>query len=249
VSTTEDAGQDTLSGLPSAAALGLTQLVALERVTSTMDEAHARAERGASAGTLVMAATQDAGRGRSGKSWHSAPGAGLWCTLIERPADTRALDVLALRVGLALADALSAFVEEPIGLKWPNDLLLGTRKVAGILIEVRWRDGRPEWVAIGMGINRRLPAEVPHAAAVRETVPLSTLLSAIVPPVRSAARAIGVLTAEEREAWARRDVAVGREIVEPLAGVVLGIAPSGALLVRTADGANAEASSGSLVFA
>ena len=124
-----------------------------------MDVAHAIAADGAPAGTLVLAASQEQGRGRSGKHWLSAPDAGLWCTFIERPRDARALDVLALRVGLHLAEALDALVdsarEGPVQLKWPNDLWLASGKLGGILIEARWRDGVPEWVAIGVGINRR----------------------------------------------------------------------------------------------
>ena len=137
--------------------LGLARLDYHVRVTTTMDVAHALAEEGAPAGTLVLASSQAAGRGRSGKSWTSEPDAGLWCTLIERPRDARALEVLALRVGLHLADALAPLVDGAVQLKWPNDLYVHDRKLGGILIEVRWRDARPEWVAIGVGINRVVP--------------------------------------------------------------------------------------------
>jgi BirA family biotin operon repressor/biotin-[acetyl-CoA-carboxylase] ligase len=240
------------AGAPAASvveALGVAQLIYRERVGSTMDEVHALAAQGAPAGTVVLASMQEAGRGRGGRPWLSEPDAGLWCTVLERPSDSRALDVLALRVGLSLADALTPLVSDAIGLKWPNDLLLGRRKLAGILIEVRWRDGRPEWVAIGIGINRRVPHEYPFAAAIREDVPRDQLLQAAVPAVRAAARGIGALTEAECARWASRDAAAGRPVREPVAGIVQGITPSGAVCIRLEDGTQREVSSGSLVFA
>src|SRR5207253_2703530 len=107
----------------------------------------------APAGTLILAEEQFAGRGRQGRRWTSQPGAGIWLTLIERPSDAAALDVLALRCGLYAANALDTLAAHPIKLKWPNDLYSGGRKLAGILIETRWRGTSPEWVAIGFGLN------------------------------------------------------------------------------------------------
>ena len=80
-------------------------------------------------------------------------GAGVWLTLIERPADIRALDVLYLRCGLRAAAALDALAGDTIALKWPNDLYARGRKLAGIPIETRWRVSTPDWVAIGFGLN------------------------------------------------------------------------------------------------
>jgi BirA family biotin operon repressor/biotin-[acetyl-CoA-carboxylase] ligase len=242
----------TALGAPSpdvVARAGITELAYHEVVGSTMDEAHALAEQGARAGTVILASAQEAGRGRGGRPWLSEPDAGLWFTMIERPADVRALDVLALRVGMHLADALEPAVQGRIGLKWPNDLLIERRKLAGILIEVRWREGRPEWVAIGVGINRRVPDDYPLAAAVRGDVSRDELLVLAVPAVRAAAREVGPLSAEEGARWSQRDVAAGRLVREPVAGVVQGITPQGALCVRDETGRVREVTAGSLVFA
>lgn len=228
--------------------LGLARLDYHVRVTSTMDVAHALAEDGAPAGTLVLASAQASGRGRSGKSWASEPDAGLWCTLLERPQDSRALEVLALRVGLQLADVLTACVEAPVQLKWPNDLLVQGRKLAGILIEVRWRDAKPEWVAIGVGINRVVPASFPDVAHVRDDISRDSLLSLVAPALRRAAAAHGPLTAEECRVWAARDFAVGRHVTSPAAGIVQGITPQGAVRIATEHGEIA-CQSGSLLFA
>ena len=163
--------------------------------------------------------------------------------------DQRALDVLALRTGLALADALQPFCDGRITLKWPNDLFLGTGKLAGILIEARWRESLPEWVAIGVGVNRRVPAAIPGAASVREDIARDALLRAMLPAMRGAAALVGSLTAAECAQWAERDLAYGREITEPRPGRAMGIDAAGALRIVEPRGAIYAARSGSLVFA
>ena len=235
--------------LPTPESLGLARLVHREEVTSTMDIAHELAAAGAAAGTLVLADRQMSGRGRGGHRWTSEAGAGLWMTLVERPADARDVSMLSLRLGLALADALSPLVDEPVALKWPNDVFVGPGKVAGILVEARWRDTAIDWVAIGIGINRRVPSTVPGAAAVRPGVSRGTLLAAVVPGLRDAARRRGPLSVEERGSWHARDLARGRSISRPLRGVVEGIAADGALLVMTEPGRPATlVRTGSIVF-
>lgn len=212
-----------------------------------MDVAHELGAQGAPAGTLVLADEQSAGRGRQGRSWSSAPGAGIWLTIIERPSDAAALDVLSIRAGLSIAPALEAFVDAPLRLKWPNDLYAGERKLGGILIEARWRGERLDWVAIGVGINVRTPRDEPRAAALRFGVSRLDVLGAIVPRVRAAAASRGALMPDERLAFEARDLAVGRRCLEPVAGRVAGIDERGALLVETPTGV-VQARAGSLVF-
>ena len=123
-----------------------------------MDVAHALAAEGAPAGTVVLADHQSAGRGRGGRAWLSEAGAGIWLTLIERPQDVRADRGAGCSAsGCDAALALDRYAGGLVGLKWPNDLYLGGRKLAGVLIEARWQDGAPTWVAIGIGINVRVP--------------------------------------------------------------------------------------------
>src|SRR5204863_4244092 len=134
---------------------------------------------------------------RGGKSWQSSPGAGLWLTLIERPAESSGLGVLSLRVGLAAAEALDRFASEPIRLKWPNDLYVDRGKLGGILVEARWREQAVEWVAIGVGLNVKLPDEVDGAAALEQGTARLDVLAELVPAVRLAARSNGPLLIEE----------------------------------------------------
>lgn len=232
-----------------AARLGVPALVALDSVGSTLDIAHSVAADGAPDGTLVLADAQTAGRGRSGKRWTSAPGSGIWLTFIERDLDPATISLLALRLGIAAADALQPFADSPIGVKWPNDLQLGAAKLAGILAEARWRDGAPEWVAVGMGINVSPPADVPNAAGLRRGTSRTDVLIALIPALRAAARQRGELRDAELAAMAARDIARGRRALAPGEGIVEGISAAGELLLRLPDGAVAAHRSGSLVLA
>ena len=214
-----------------ARALSVPSILLYEEIGSTLDAAHQRAADGAPAGTLVLADAQTAGRGRMGRSWTSQRGSGVWLTLIERPRDVAALEVLSIRVGLAIAPALDAFANDTVRLKWPNDVYVGARKLAGILVEARWRDAKPEWVSIGVGINVRRPENEAKACGLNEGVSRLEVLQAILPALRSAALRQGCLTLDELEAFAGRDLARGRECVEPIVGVVQGIDSTGGLLV------------------
>lgn len=232
-----------------AARMGLARVVTFDEVASTMDVAHELAAAGAAAGTLVLAERQTAGRGRTGKQWTSPAGTGLWLTLVERPRDRTAIEVLSLRVGLEVARALDGLAGARVQLKWPNDLQIDGRKLAGVLVEARWRDQRPDWVAIGVGLNVAPPPGVVAAAGLRADATRLRTLAALVPALRRAAAARGPLVPEEMTAWTTRDAAVGRACSTPLRGTVVGIAPDGALLVRDDDGVTRAARGGSLIFA
>ena len=213
-----------------------------DEVDSTQDIAHELAEKGADAGTVVVAKSQRAGRGRQGRAWVSAPGLGVWCTVIERLRDSRALDVLSIRVGLQLADALDPHAGSRIGLKWPNDLVLPQAasrepqaKLGGILIEARWSGDKLAWVAIGVGVNVIAPSGV-GAAGLAPGTKRSDVLDAVIRSVRAAAALRGPLTSEELARYAMRDTLKGRRIVSPGTGTVAGVDHTGALMVETADG-------------
>ena len=211
--------------------LGLRSVIAFSTVGSTLDVAHALAARGPSDGTLVVADAQSAGRGRMGRTWQSEAGAGVWLTLIEKPPAGPALDVLSLRIGLALAPALEPLAEASIRLKWPNDLYVSDHKLAGVLVEARWRDGAPEWVAIGVGINVRVPRSEPKAAGLIGGTRRVDVLRRAVTAIREAVAQTGPLTEGELTDFAARDLAAGRTSLEPVRGRVLGIDASGALKV------------------
>jgi len=125
----------------------------LPTTSSTNDVARDLAEKGAPEGTIVIAEAQTKGRGRLGRTWHSPPGAGLYFSIVLRPRlDPSDLPKITLLAGTAVAES----IEETTGLhpviKWPNDLLLAGKKVAGILTEL-YGDIAAPYVILGIGIN------------------------------------------------------------------------------------------------
>jgi BirA family biotin operon repressor/biotin-[acetyl-CoA-carboxylase] ligase len=225
-----------------------------ERVGSTMDVIHVLAEAGAEAGTVVVADEQLEGRGSRGRSWHSPPG-GLWISVLFRPPAVGGIEVISLRVGLAVARTLDPFVSTPVRLKWPNDLMLGNRKVGGILCEARWQGGALGWVAVGVGLNLRneIPAELrPVAVALMDQRP-EIRMSEVLEPVVAALRLLDLraerLSATELDHFAARSWLSGREIRKPLCGTVTGLDHDGTLRVRTAKGSHVSLRSASIELA
>ena len=230
------------------------RLYRYERVGSTMDVIHQLAAEGAGAGTIVLAGEQLEGRGSRGRSWHSPPG-GLWLSALFRPPVAAGTEVISLRVGLAVAEALERLVSCPIHLKWPNDLMLKERKVGGILCEARWQGGMLAWVAAGVGLNVRnqIPAELSHLAVSLTRERPDITLDGVARPIVTALRSVDLqpeqLSRPELDQFARRDWLSGREIREPMSGMVTGVREDGALLVRTANGSDIPLRSGSVELA
>jgi BirA family biotin operon repressor/biotin-[acetyl-CoA-carboxylase] ligase len=148
---------------------------------------------------------------------------------------------------LAIAEALDRFAAGPIRVKWPNDLYIERSKLAGILVEARWREQAVEWVAIGMGINVSQPEGVEMAAGLEPGTERVDVLRDLIPAVRSAAQQTGQLETGELEEFNARDLARGKKCVEPALGRVAGITAGGELLVALADSV-ARFRSGSLVL-
>jgi BirA family biotin operon repressor/biotin-[acetyl-CoA-carboxylase] ligase len=231
-----------------AAALSLPRVVLMRRASSTMDEAHLLGAQGGPGGTLIVADEQTAGRGRGGKRWTSARGRGLWMTLLERPGTASGLDVLSLRLGLHAAPVLETFCGAPVQIKWPNDLYAGSAKLAGILVEARWRAQEPEWVAIGIGVNVVSPPEFGAAACLLPGTRRGQVIPALVPALRAAAAARGPLSSAELAEFDRRDFARHRRCLKPAEGIAAGITNDGALILAGAHGV-AHYRAGSLEFA
>lgn len=142
------------SALPASA----LNLAVLRRVDSTNDLAR-RIRRELAVDDITVSASamlafeQTAGRGRQGRRWLSPPGRGVYATLVTRLAAEERLPVLPLAVGAALADAIDPHLLRPCLLKWPNDLVVGGRKVGGVLVESAVREGSPPDLIVGFGVN------------------------------------------------------------------------------------------------
>jgi BirA family biotin operon repressor/biotin-[acetyl-CoA-carboxylase] ligase len=119
---------------------------------STSDRARELAIGGAPSGTVVTADEQTAGRGRTGRQWSAPSGSSLLCSVILRPLEAHH-GLLPLAVPLAVCDAAEALAPVECQVKWPNDVWLSEKKLAGVLIEAR----PPDWAVIGVGLNLSTP--------------------------------------------------------------------------------------------
>ena len=145
----------------------------LDETTSTNDVAAHLAERGAPEGTVVAAESQTAGRGRMGRAWCSPPGAGLYVSVVLRPAGGMSshrnpASLLTLASGVAIVEGVRTVTGLPAEIKWPNDVVIGKRKLAGILAESTAQGGVVHHVVLGFGVNLQ-PAAYPPDVARRAT--------------------------------------------------------------------------------
>lgn len=227
------------------------RLVARATVGSTMDEARALAEAGAEDGTLVWAREQAGGRGRQGRPWDSPPG-NLYMTLILRPECTpNQAAQLGFAAGVALGDAIGS-VCPPLDVlyKWPNDVLLNGRKVAGVLLESKsTADGKLDWLLLGLGANvesfpkdSAYPATSLRFEGTPAEVTAVDLLEAFARHFMNwASRWLEEGFGPLRNAWLAHAAAKGETIEvrlpnESLAGVFVDLDQDGRLLLRLSDG-------------
>ena len=144
-----------------------------ESVASTNDVAARLADSGAEEGTTVVAEMQTAGRGRHGRVWFSPAGAGLYVSIIVRPRPSLSkgehpATLLTLAAGVAIAEAVRVTTGLPAEIKWPNDIVIARRKLAGILTEAAVHGSSPQFVVLGFGVNLQ-PAAYPPELGSRVT--------------------------------------------------------------------------------
>ena len=222
-------------------------------VSSTSDVASALAEGGAPEGVVVVANAQSAGRGRHGRVWASPPGAGLYVSVVLRPGE-RIIPMVTIAAGVAVVEGIRAATGLRSQLKWPNDVYLGPRKVAGVLAEAGATAGGGltiGHVVLGFGINV-MPAAYPPDVALRATslegelgrsvdrgLLLAECLSALAERYADLAqgRVMGLI--EAWRGWAASTL--GRKVRldaagDQLEGIAENIDETGALIVRTQAG-------------
>ena len=199
-------------------------------VDSTNERARAFAARGAPHGTLVSAREQTAGRGRQGRTWSAPPGRALLCSLVVRDPPR----LLPLSAGVALAEVVGAGA----AVKWPNDVLLDGRKVAGILVEGRPQEG---WAVVGIGLNVAvrdgdLPPELRERAGTLglDPVDVETVLARLLAVLE---RWLSMPQDAVLEALRSSDALIGRRVQWAGGeGEAAGVDGDGRLVVSTADG-------------
>jgi BirA family transcriptional regulator, biotin operon repressor / biotin---[acetyl-CoA-carboxylase] ligase len=136
-------------------------VVHYDEVSSTQDIAAQLARSGAAEGTLVIAEMQKKGRGRKGRSWASLPSGGIYLSLILRPNLMPSKVVqIPLIAGVAMTKAIRETVPLQTMIKWPNDILIGKKKVGGILTEMSSEIDGVNYVVLGIGLNVNMPASL-----------------------------------------------------------------------------------------
>ena len=137
---------------------GKQEIVCLKETDSTNLQAKILAAGGAPEGTLVLAEERSAGRGRKGRTWFSAKGRGIYASLILRPVlSPSEAQGITLITAVAAAESLISATKLPIRIKWPNDLLINGKKIAGILTEIGTEMDSIDYIVVGIGLNVNTP--------------------------------------------------------------------------------------------
>jgi len=231
--------------------LGLGEpLYFYQSIGSTNDRASELAKQGSPHGTLVVAEEQTAGRGRTGRMWYSPANAALALSLVLRPKDLTPESVGGLTAlgALAVVDVLGNVGAEA-EIKWPNDVLVHGRKIAGVLVEISWEGLEPEFVILGIGVNVRSMSIPPDEkvdfpatcveAVVEKHVDRQKLLLGVIEAV---GRWIPQLGGNDiKSAWNHRLAYRGQEVVvlrerESICGRVHGLTTEGHLKMVMKDG-------------
>jgi len=222
------------------------------RVSSTNTVAGDLAAQGAPEGTLVTAEEQTRGRGRLGRSWDSPPGVGVWMSLVLRPPlDPERAAGLSLVAGLAVAAAIRLLARVEAVVKWPNDVMVRGKKIAGVLCESVLEGTTVRYTVMGIGINvnqerDQIPAPLQATAdsvrlAAGHKISRIQLLAAVLREFeprydRYCRHGFGAL----REEYRAHSFLIGKPVTlsrtgAEIAGIAVDIAPDGSLLIATAD--------------
>lgn len=230
-----------------------TRLHHFYKIASTNTSAMASAAEGAEEGTVLVAEEQTAGRGRGSHSWQSPRSTGIYCSVILRPQlPPLKVLVLSLAAGLAVRAAIRQLDSRVnVDLKWPNDLLIDGRKVAGILTEMNAEATRVRYLVVGVGVNvnqQSFPKDLPAISlqiATGSTWSRVELVAALLKSLdreyrdllqdRSAQDSI-LRRFAESSSWVQGKNVVIQEDGSTLQGTTVGLDANGFLLVRTAHG-------------
>jgi BirA family biotin operon repressor/biotin-[acetyl-CoA-carboxylase] ligase len=241
---------DTVPNLPEGFDLHI-----FEQLDSTNEKAKELARDGAPDGTLVWAGEQLAGRGRHGRNWLSPKG-NLYCTYILRPdCDYKQAMQMSFVAALAVGETLKAFVPQDcvIQYKWPNDVLVNGQKISGILIETEHAEqGRPDWLAVGIGINVQshpdpqkadlLYAPTSITAQRKELIDVAAVLMGLTRKLFAwRQRWVKEGFAPVREQWLQQGFNLGQPItvkmgLESLTGIFMDIDEHGTLILKLSNG-------------
>jgi BirA family biotin operon repressor/biotin-[acetyl-CoA-carboxylase] ligase len=241
--------EEILGRCPAGKNLPAWEPLLLAETASTNDVAREQARRGAREGFIVAAARQTRGRGRLGRTWESPAGLGLYVSILLRPnfpaAEAGRLTILA---SVAAGDAVEMVAGARPRIKWPNDLLMGGKKLGGLLIESEPRGAQLDHAIVGIGINVRHEADDfsgevrPLATSLRlATGKLFRRADVLVTLLHAFEDRLARPFAETREAWAESSLTLGQRVELSTArglrhGQAIGLDEGGALLLRNEAG-------------
>lgn len=245
-------GDDLVSRVGEAAVIG-RDIRVFRETESTNDIVEKLARDGVAEGVVVFAESQTKGRGRLGRRWVSPPDKGLWFSVLLRPdCAPQAVTQLTIAAAVSLARAVEQEAGVRADIKWPNDLLIGGRKVAGILTELSAEVDHVKHAVIGIGMDVNLGAEafpeelqgVATSLSIESgrKVDRPALAAAILRELdRDYARVCGRAFSEVRDEWEKRCGTLGRSVTVTIGtrrveGVAESLDPEGALLLRTQHG-------------
>jgi len=217
--------------------------------TSTQDVARREAEAGAPHGAVVVADAQTAGRGRLGRTWLSPPGENLYLTAILRPSQ-REVYQLAIVAPLAAAKAIEEVTPLRTGIKWPNDVWIGEKKVCGVLIEMEMGPHSPLFALMGIGVNVNMDMKsVPEIAGIATSlrhelgreVSREDLLASLLNHLEALYEASREAPEEIWNQWRDRLITLGRRVIarwgdQVIEGTAEEVDRRGHLLIRRPDG-------------
>lgn len=245
-------------------ALGQVSISYRVRTGSTNDDAKHAASQGAPHGSVFLADTQTAGRGRLGRSWISPPGVGVYISVILQP-DLALGDVplVSIAAALATAEAVREQTTLPVRIKWPNDVLLCDKKVAGVLTEMSADMDRVEYVVVGVGINVNTPSSAlpadrliyPASSLMVEAGERACRVAVVAKWLERLEHWVDCLVAQGGDplvrAWQEASGSVGQQVCvstakETVEGRIVGLGEGGALTLKLADGSVRSILSGDL---
>lgn len=231
-------------------ALAEMAIIYRESVDSTNLVARRLAEEGAPGFTTIIAEQQLSGRGRLGRNWFSPAGRGLWFSMIFRPEalTPAAMSPVTLVTAAVLADYLSREFDLPVRIKWPNDLQVGGKKIAGILTEIKGDPDRIDYLIIGIGLNVNQKAAdfAPEIATVATSLAIETRMKIkrtelVINLYQALLRAFKLFEKEGfasfRQIWIRNNITLGQQVKiswpgGSLTGLASGLNDEGKLIVK-----------------
>lgn len=245
------------------------EILYFDVIDSTNNYAKKIASEGCAEGTVVIADSQTSGRGRLGRAWNSAQKAGIWMSVVLRPAIApEDVQVITIAASVAVVSAIKRVAGIEAGIKWPNDIILDRKKVCGILTEMNSEMERVNFLILGIGINvKQDPEEFPeelrskgtslraHArekGIALEEFDRNRLIKALLSELERLYSKISCgRTAEIIDRWKKHSVTLGKEVRisarnYECSGIAVDITDDGKLVVNCADGVTREVLSGEI---